>query len=48
MRPTALVRPSAPGVEDEAGRVMLLENLRFHPEEEVNEDSFSKALGIPG
>ena len=26
------------------GDVMLLENLRFHPEEEKNEDGFSKAL----
>ncbi len=27
-----------------AGDVLLLENLRFHPEEEKNEESFSKAL----
>jgi phosphoglycerate kinase len=27
-----------------AGEVLLLENLRFHPEEEKNEESFSKAL----
>ncbi|MGQ9645437.1 MAG: phosphoglycerate kinase [Thermodesulfobacteriota bacterium] len=27
-----------------AGDVLLLENLRFHPEEEKNEDNFSKAL----
>ncbi len=26
------------------GEVLLLENLRFHPEEEKNEESFSKAL----
>ena len=26
------------------GDVMLLENLRFHPEEEKNDDGFSKAL----
>ncbi len=26
------------------GEVLLLENLRFHPEEEANEDEFSKAL----
>ena len=30
------------------GDVMLLENLRFHPEEEKNEDSFSKALASLG
>jgi phosphoglycerate kinase len=27
-----------------AGEVLLLENLRFHPEEEKNEEAFSKAL----
>jgi phosphoglycerate kinase len=27
-----------------AGEVLLLENLRFHPEEEKNDESFSKAL----
>jgi phosphoglycerate kinase len=27
-----------------AGEVLLLENLRFHPQEEKNEESFSKAL----
>jgi phosphoglycerate kinase len=26
------------------GEVLLLENLRFHPEEEKNEEAFSKAL----
>jgi phosphoglycerate kinase len=26
------------------GRVLLLENLRFHPEEEANDDGFSRAL----
>jgi phosphoglycerate kinase len=28
------------------GEVLLLENLRFHPEEEKNEESFSKALAL--
>lgn len=28
----------------EAGEVLLLENLRFHPEEEKNDESFSKGL----
>jgi phosphoglycerate kinase len=28
-----------------AGEILLLENLRFHPEEEKNDESFSKALG---
>ena len=27
-----------------AGEILLLENLRFHPEEEKNEETFSKAL----
>ncbi len=27
-----------------AGRVLLLENLRFHPEEEANDDAFAQAL----
>lgn len=27
-----------------AGEILLLENLRFHPEEEKNDESFSKAL----
>jgi phosphoglycerate kinase len=27
-----------------AGRVLLLENLRFHPEEEANDDGFAQAL----
>ncbi|HXX34583.1 MAG TPA: phosphoglycerate kinase [Thermodesulfobacteriota bacterium] len=31
------------GLKD--GEVILLENLRFHPEEEKNEEAFSKALG---
>ena len=26
------------------GEILLLENLRFHPEEEKNEEGFSKAL----
>jgi len=30
--------------EMKAGEVLLLENLRFHPEEEKNDESFSKAL----
>jgi phosphoglycerate kinase len=30
--------------EMEEGEVLLLENLRFHPEEEKNEEGFSKAL----
>jgi phosphoglycerate kinase len=30
--------------EMKAGDVLLLENLRFHPEEEKNEEGFSKAL----
>ncbi len=29
------------------GQVILLENLRFHPEEEKNDDSFSRKLAIP-
>jgi phosphoglycerate kinase len=28
----------------EAGNVLLLENLRFHPEEQKNDDAFAKAL----
>jgi phosphoglycerate kinase len=28
----------------ESGRIVLLENLRYHPEEEKNEDGFAKAL----
>ena len=28
----------------EAGQVLLLENLRFHPEEEANDDAFAKQL----
>jgi phosphoglycerate kinase len=30
--------------ELEPGKVMLLENLRFHPQEEANEESFAKQL----
>ncbi|MFZ1084646.1 MAG: phosphoglycerate kinase [Terracidiphilus sp.] len=29
----------------ETGQVLLLENLRYHPEEEANDPGFSKALG---
>ena len=29
------------------GEILLLENLRFHPEEEKNEEAFSKALAAP-
>ncbi|MDP3764209.1 MAG: phosphoglycerate kinase [bacterium] len=31
-----------------AGEVLLLENLRFHPEEEANEENFSKKLASYG
>lgn len=31
-----------------AGDVLLLENLRFHPEEEKNDDAFAKQLASPG
>ena len=27
------------------GHVVLLENLRFHPEEQINDDAFAKQLG---
>jgi len=30
----------------ERGQTLLLENLRFHPEEEANDDAFSQALAI--
>lgn len=30
-----------------AGQVLLLENLRFHPEEEKNDDDFSRKLAAP-
>lgn len=30
-----------------AGEVLLLENLRFHPEEEQNDDGFARALAAP-
>ncbi len=33
--------------EIEPGEVLLLENLRFHPEEEENSDSFAKQLAKP-
>ncbi len=36
------VRKQIEGMKE--GDVLLLENLRFHPEEEKNEESFSKAL----
>jgi phosphoglycerate kinase len=36
------VRQQAEGMKE--GEILLLENLRFHPEEEKNEESFSKAL----
>jgi phosphoglycerate kinase len=36
------VQKQVKGMQD--GEVILLENLRFHPEEEKNEETFSKAL----
>ena len=36
------VQKQIEGLKD--GEVLLLENLRFHPEEEKNEEAFSKAL----
>jgi len=35
---------AADTVRDNAGGVILLENLRFHPEEEKNDDAFAKQL----
>ena len=32
----------------ESGQVLLLENLRFHAEEEANDPAFSKALAVAG
>jgi phosphoglycerate kinase len=50
-RPVELV-PDCVGPETEAraralnpGEVLLLENLRFHPEEEANDDGFARRLG---
>ena len=31
-----------------AGQILLLENLRFHPEEEANDDRFAQALAVLG
>jgi phosphoglycerate kinase len=49
-RPVPLA-PDCVGKETEAlarglepGRILLLENLRFHPEEEANDDGFARAL----
>jgi phosphoglycerate kinase len=44
------VGPSAQAAVDraaEGGRVVLLENLRFHPEEEKNDPTFAAALAAP-
>jgi phosphoglycerate kinase len=32
----------------EKGQTLLLENLRFHAEEEANDEKFAKQLGSPG
>ena len=37
-------RPSEMAGKLERGQTLLLENLRFHPEEEANDDAFSQAL----
>ena len=37
--------PAAKAVKDlQPGQILLLENLRFHPEEEANDDAFAKEL----
>jgi phosphoglycerate kinase len=38
------VGPSVEGMKPAPGEVLLLENLRFHPEEEKNDPGFSKQL----
>jgi len=38
------VGPEVDAMKPEAGQVLLLENLRFHPEEEANDLGFSKQL----
>ena len=42
----SLVEKTVTGLKD--GEVMLLENLRFYPEEEANNDKFSKKLAFLG
>jgi phosphoglycerate kinase len=40
------LRVAAPGGHTRGGpQICLLENLRFHPEEEANDEAFSRALG---
>src|SRR5690349_4795931 len=38
------VGPETAALKPKAGEVLLLENLRFHPEEEANDPAFSKQL----
>ncbi len=38
------VGPTLAAMKPKAGEVLLLENLRFHPEEEANDSEFSKQL----
>ena len=42
--PDCIGAPAAETVRAHPGGVILLENLRFHPEEEANDPAFSKAL----
>ncbi len=50
IKETVILAPDCVGAEierlvrDSAQRIILLENLRFHKEEEANDTSFSKAL----
>ena len=47
-RPTASARSRRElSRQLESGQVLLLENLRFHPEEEANDPEFAKQLASP-
>ncbi|MDQ6760304.1 MAG: phosphoglycerate kinase, partial [Acidobacteriota bacterium] len=39
------IGPAVEQMRPQQGEVLLLENLRFHPEEEQNDPAFSKQLG---
>jgi phosphoglycerate kinase len=42
------VGPGVTAMKPKPGEVLLLENLRFHPEEEENDPEFSRQLASPG
>ncbi len=42
------IGPEVSALKPKPGEVLLLENLRFHKEEEANDPAFSKATGVAG